>query len=252
MIKPNRNNAVIDLIIPARNEEANITTLLETLPWKELRRVVVTDNGSTDQTAQLARDGGATTIYEHHRGYGSACLAALHWIESQGNPPDIVAFIDADLADDPTMLPRLWEPIQRSEADLVIGSRHRLAQPGALTLTQRFGTIFACWLMRLLTKVRYSDLGPMRAVRWSSLQAMEMSDRTWGWTVEMQFKAATQNLQVSEFDVPYRMRQAGTSKISGTIIGSVRAGYKILTTIGKLWWCRLRGHHTCVNPILTK
>ena len=228
--------AVVDLITPARNEEINITALLQALPWEVLRHVVVADNGSTDRTAELARAGGATVVHESQRGYGAACLAGLAWIESQGDSPDIVAFIDADLADDPAMLPELCRHIEEGQADLVIGSRHRLAQPGALTRTQRFGNLLACRLIRLITGQRYRDLGPMRAVRWSSLQSLEMSDRTWGWTVEMQFKAASQHLRIAEVDVPYRPRRAGTSKISGTIMGSVRAGYKILATIGKLWW----------------
>lgn len=230
------NSPAVDLIIPARNEELNISALLTALPPQTLRYVVVADNGSTDQTAKLARDHGAVVVYEPQRGYGAACLAGLRWIAALDDPPDVVAFIDADLADNPAQLPNLCAPITNGAADLVIGSRRRLAQPGALTSTQRFGNALACRLIRLVTGQRYSDLGPMRAIRWSSLQTLAMTDRTWGWTVEMQFKAATHGLRVVEIDVPYRRRNAGQSKISGSWVGSARAGWKIITTIAKLWW----------------
>lgn len=233
----NVSNAVtVDLIIPARNEEANIGALLAALPREILRHVIVADNGSTDQTAKLARDNGAVVVHEPQRGYGAACLAGLEWIAAQKKPPDAVAFLDADLADDPAQLPALIAPIATGEADLVIGSRRRLAQPGALTSTQRFGNALACWLIRLITGHRYSDLGPMRVIRWSSLRILAMSDRTWGWTVEMQFKAATRGLRAVEIDVPYRCRNAGQSKISGSWVGSIRAGWKIIATIATLWW----------------
>lgn len=234
------NSTKVDLVIPARNEELNIGALLAALPRATLRHVIVADNGSTDRTAKLAQDHGAVVVHEPQRGYGAACLAGLGWIAALDDPPDVVAFIDADLADDPALLPTLCAPITNNKADLVIGSRRRLAQPGALTSSQRFGNALACRLIRLVTGQRYSDLGPMRAIRWSRLQTLAMSDRTWGWTVEIQFKAATQGLRFAEIDVPYRPRNAGQSKISGSWIGSVRAGWKIITTIAKLWW---RGGH---------
>ena len=230
------NAPVVDLIIPARNEEVNIGALLAALPQETLRHVIVADNASTDQTAKLARDGGAVVVHEPQRGYGAACLAGLAWISALDHAPDAVAFIDADLADDPAQLPKLCAPIATGEADLVIGSRRRLAEPGALTSSQRFGNALACGLIRLVTGRRYRDLGPLRVVRWSSLQTLAMTDRTWGWTVEMQFKAATRGLRTVEIDVPYRCRNAGQSKISGSWIGSIRAGWKIITTIATLWW----------------
>jgi len=234
------NSPTVDLIIPARNEEMNIGKLLAALPKTTLRHVIVADNGSADQTAQLARAHGAVVVHEPQRGYGATCLAGLEWIAALDDPPDAVAFIDADLADDPALLPTLCASITNNTADLVIGSRPRLAQPGSLTSSQRFGNALACRMIRLFTGKRYSDLGPMRVIRWSSLQTLAMADRTWGWTVEMQFKAATQGLRIVEVDVPYRRRNAGQSKISGSWVGSVRAGWKIITTLARLWW---RGGH---------
>ncbi len=230
----------VDLVIPARNEEDNIPALLGALPWDFVRYVVVADNGSTDRTAELARDGGAVVVHEAQRGYGAACLACLAWLDGRETPPDVVAFIDADLADDPACLAGLCGPILDGRADLVIGSRVRLAQKGALTPPQRIGSLIASGLIRLITGRRFTDLGPMRAIRWSSLQSLKMADRTWGWTVEMQFKAAAHGLRTAELDVPYRPRRAGVSKISGSVIGSLRAGWKIIVTLAVLAW-RSRG-----------
>lgn len=224
----------LDLIIPARNEAENLPALLAALPRGDLRRVVLADNGSTDATPDLARAGGLEVVAESRRGYGAACLAGLR--DLAADPPAAVAFLDADLADDPARLATLAAPVLAGEADLVIGSRRRLAEPGALDPHQRFGNALACFLMRLVTGRRYRDLGPMRVIAWPALQQLDMRDTTWGWTVEMQFKAATRGLRVVEIDVPYRKRHAGTSKISGSLIGSARAGYKILATIAALWW----------------
>ena len=226
----------IDLVVPARNEAVNIPSLLESIPWSMLRHVVVVDNGSTDQTAWTARQGGAIVIQEKRRGYGSACLAGLAWIADCDEPPDLVGFVDADLADDPRHLVDLSRPITNGTADLVIACRQLHAEKGALTATQRFGNRLACLLIWMATGRRYRDIGPMRMVRYTSLKTLAMSDLTWGWTVEMQFKAAVTGLRFSEIDLPYHQRHAGKSKISGSVIGSIRAGVKIITTIGKLWW----------------
>lgn len=233
---------LIDLIVPARNEQANIPGLLAAVPRQTLRHLIIVDNGSVDDTAPLARRGGAVVVNEPRRGYGSACLAGLRWIEARvrpegfEEPPLAVAFLDADLADDPSHLPRLFEPIATGEADLVMGSRVRLAESGALETHQRLGNALARGLIGLITAHHYRDLGPMRAIRWSSLGPLAMRDRTWGWTVEMQFKAARLGLRVRELDVPYRRRRAGHSKISGSLIGSMRAGIRIIATIVHLWW----------------
>lgn len=224
--------AVIDVVIPARNEQDNIPALLDAMPRDRLRRIVIADNGSTDQTAALAAAGGALVVHEPQPGYGAACLAALDTIAA--DPPDVVAFIDADLADDPANLIAVCQPIIDGEAQLVIACRHRRAERGALTPVQRFGNALACNLIRLCTGVRFHDLGPLRALSWDAYQRLDMRDRTWGWTVEMQYKAAALRMPFREIDVAYRPRHAGQSKISNTLRGSIKAGCKILTTIALL------------------
>ncbi|MEM1097296.1 MAG: glycosyltransferase family 2 protein [Planctomycetota bacterium] len=243
--------AACDLVIPARNEAENLPALAEALkPLRDsgvIRHVVLCDNGSTDDTAKLAEDAGFVVVREDRPGYGGACLAALAWLKQGGDLVGRpgrssdqamrvpVAFLDADLADDPAQLPRLLAPLASGEADLVLGRRVP-EQKGALDPHQRFGNRLACFLIRLTTGRPYKDLGPMRALTWHALGVLEMRDRTWGWTVEMQFKAATRGLRTLELDVPYRRRRAGVSKISGSLKGSVKAGVVIIRTIAALWW----------------
>lgn len=216
--------------------------------WPPLRRFILVDNGSRDATAELAAAGGAVVVSEPRPGYGNACLAGLARCRAdEEGPPLAVAFFDADLADDPSRLPDIAEPVLRGEADLSLASRHKLAEPGALDAHQRFGNMLACRLIAMATGRRYRDLGPMRVVSWEALGRLAMADRTWGWTVEMQLKAATRGLRVIETDTPYRRRRAGRSKISGSLVGSVRAGSKILTTVGRLWWAERR-HHDGPEP----
>lgn len=229
-----------DLIIPALDEQSNINALfdaIESLPEGLIRRVMLADNGSADNTAALAAQRGAVVVRESQRGYGGACLKALVYLREH-DPPDVVAFVDADLADDPAMLPRVIEPLMRGEAEIAIGCRPALAEPGSLNVVQRFGNGLACAMMRVLTGRRYRDLGPMRAVSWNALQRLRMADRSWGWTVEMQMKAALLNMTVAQVDVPYRNRRHGRSKISGTVRGATAAGAKIIATILTLWWRR--------------
>ena len=222
-----------DLIIPALNERDNIDALFAALaPVRHhVRHVILADNGSTDGTPDAAAAHGAVITTEPRRGYGSACLRALAWIDEQDAPPDAIAFLDADLSDDPAALPELLAPIRDGEADITIGSRVARAAPGALNLVQRFGNALACTMMWVLTGRRYSDLGPFRAVHPDALQRLQMKDPTWGWTVELQMKAAMLGLRVVELDVPYRQRHSGRSKISGTLRGIVTAGTKIIVTI---------------------
>jgi len=228
--------SAIDLIIPARNEQATIAQLLKSLPESSFRHIILVDNGSTDQTARIAAEQGARVVTEPRPGYGNACLAGVRAIAlDESPPPRAVAFLDADLADDPQQLPGLIAPILADQADLVIGCRSILAQRGALHPHQRLGNALACSLIRLTTGVAYRDLGPMRVIRWRSLRRLRMRDRTWGWTVEMQFKAARLGMRIRQIDVPYRRRQGGVSKISGNLITSLRAGVRIIVTIGLLW-----------------
>lgn len=222
-----RNGATVAVIIPALDEEEAIGSVIEAIPsWVDC--VVVADNGSTDGTAAVARADGATVVHEPERGYGAACLRGIAALDG----PDVVVFMDGDFSDDPQEMGALVDPIVRGEADLVIGSRTLgTRERGALTPQQRFGNWLACALMRLFWGLRQTDLGPFRAIRFENLKALGISDRNYGWTVEMQIKAARQQLRVVEVPVRYRKRRVGTSKISGTVRGVAGAGAKILYTI---------------------
>ncbi len=230
---PRLSNVVV--IIPALNEEDSLPLVLNDLP--EVGDVIVVDNGSSDATASVAVAGGASVVHESRRGYGAACLCGLdvlaERVERGDPPPEIVVFLDADYSDHPDLLPALVEPIQSGTADFVLGSRLRgQREPGAMPPQSLYGNRFACWLMRLLFGSQYTDLGPFRAISYQSLLSLGMTDCDFGWTVEMQIKAARQRLRVREIPVPYR-RRIGTSKISGTVSGTICAGTKILYLIAK-------------------
>jgi len=222
----------IDVVIPALNEEASLPLVLAQLPRPPVRRIVVADNGSTDATAQVAREGGAEVVAAARRGYGSACLAGLAHLRRTG-PPDIVVFVDADYSDHPEELPAVVAPILSDEADLVIGSRVLgRRERGALLPQARAGNLVACLLIRVFYGHRFTDLGPFRAIRWDALERIGMADPDFGWTAEMQVKAVRLGLRCAEVPVSYR-RRVGVSKITGTITGTVRAGYKILWTVAR-------------------
>jgi glycosyltransferase involved in cell wall biosynthesis len=230
---PGVRHPAVAVVIPALDEERALPAVLAAIPRDLVTRVMVVDNGSRDRTAEVARAGGAEVVEEPRRGYGAACLAGIAALRAR--PPAVVAFLDADGSDDPVELPRLVAPILAGDAELVIGSRLLGGcEPGALTPVQRFGSRFAALLLGLGFGARCTDLGPFRAVAWEALERLGMRDRDYGWTVEMQARAARARLRCREVPVTCRRRAAGESKISGTLNGSIRAGGKILFTITRV------------------
>jgi glycosyltransferase involved in cell wall biosynthesis len=221
----------VALIIPALDEEASIAATLAELRGLPLAQVIVVDNGSRDRTAEVARDAGAEVLREPRRGYGQACLAG---IAALGDEINVVAFLDADGNSDPADLPTVLAPIERGEAEMVIGSRALgTVEPGALPAQQRFGNWLAARLLRACFGIPATDLGPLRAVGRDALARLRMQDKNYGWTIEMQIKAHRAGLRVAEVPVRARHRHAGESKVSGTVVGTFRAGWKILWTIAK-------------------
>ena len=219
----------IALLIPARNEELSLPGVLGNIP-AVITQVVVVDNGSTDATARVAAEYGAWVVKEPVAGYGRACLSGLAALRK--DPPDIVAFVDADGSDELSRLPDLIAQVADGEQDLVLGRRIPVERK-ALSFQQRFGHLLATGLIRLIWKHRFRDLGPMRVIRWTSLERLAMTDQAFGWTVEMQVRALKHGLRLQEIDVPYHQRTAGKSKISRTVTGTVRAGSTILWVIGR-------------------
>lgn len=216
------------LIIPALNEEESLPRLLRSLPPSLFQLVIVVDNGSTDNTCEVAQRGGAFVISQTERGYGAACLKALAALPDK---IDTIVFLQADCSEDPSEAQNLLMPIAQDKADLVIGSRTLgQSEAGALEPHQAFGNRLATTLIRWIWGYRYTDLGPFRAIRRDSLARLAMRDRNYGWTVEMQVKAVQQGLRIEEVPVSY-FRRIGTSKISGNVSASIRAGWKILSTI---------------------
>jgi glycosyltransferase involved in cell wall biosynthesis len=219
----------IAVVIPVFNEQEAIQNVLSDIPRRLDADVVVVDNGSTDRTVDLARQMGARIVHERRRGYGWACLAGIDALET----PDIVVFLDGDYSDHPDEMTLLVEPIVEGRADLVIGSRTLgTREAGALLPQARFGNWLATWLIRRLFGANFTDLGPFRALTYPALVKLSMQDKTFGWTVEMQVKAARMDFRFVEVPVSYR-RRIGVSKITGTIGGTIRAGWKILYTIFK-------------------
>jgi glycosyltransferase involved in cell wall biosynthesis len=219
----------ISVIIPAYNEEESLPHVLNDLPQDRLHQVIVVDNRSTDRTSEVARANGATVIYEKRQGYGQACLTGMSALDA----PDIVVFLDGDYSDFPEEIDLLLAPILKDEADFIVGSRMILKESQKALLPQaRYGNQLAVFLIRLFFGHRFTDLGPFRAIRYESLQAIGMRDKNFGWTVEMQIKAAKKGLRIQEVPVRYRMR-IGVSKITGTVSGTFKAGTKIIYTIFK-------------------
>ncbi len=215
----------VSVIIPVLNEEDAISSVINDIPKTLVGEIIVVDNGCTDRTVEIARKYGARIVTEPRRGYGSACLAGIAAVQS----PDVVVFLDGDYSDDPTEMTALVQPIQDGQAEFVIGTR-KPSEKGALLPQARFGNKLATNLMRVFFGAKYTDLGPFRAIRYDKLKTLNMQDKNFGWTIEMQLKAVKMGMKVCEVPVSYRKR-IGTSKISGTFVGSIRAGTKILTSL---------------------
>ncbi len=224
---------IVDIVIPAYNEEQSIGLVLQEInhPW--VRHVIVVNNNSRDQTPAVAEKGGAVVLHENRQGYGYACLKGIEWSNQQEIKADIILFMDADHSDYPEEMSLLLEPIAKGEVDMVIGARNAAGrEKGSMTPQQVFGNWLATRMIRMIYGYRFTDLGPFRAIRRDALNSLQMSDKTYGWTVEMQVKALKKKLRCSEVSVKYRQR-IGVSKVSGTVKGTILAGYKIITTILK-------------------
>lgn len=224
---------IIDVIIPAFNEEQSIAKVIDDIPADLVREIIVVNNASTDSTAERAARAGATVLSEPLLGYGQACLLGIAYCRMKRTQPEILVFMDGDYSDHAQEMPDLVKPIAEDRAELVIGSR-ALGQrdKGAMTIQQIFGNWLATTLLRLFFKARFTDLGPFRAIRFSTLLSLDMRDSNYGWTVEMQVKAARKKLRWLEVPVRYH-RRIGVSKVSGTVKGTIMAGYKILYTLFK-------------------
>ena len=222
----------IKVIIPAYNEEGSIANVIKDIP-KIVDEVIVVNNNSNDDTVKNATHAGATVLTETRKGYGYACLKGMDYISNLSAKPDIIVFLDGDYSDYPEELTKLVKPIIDDNIDLVIGARRKeLRAKHSMTPQQVFGNWLATFLMKLFFKARFTDLGPFRAIKYEKLLALQMEDKTYGWTVEMQLKALKQKLTYIEIPVKYRQR-IGVSKVSGTIKGAIFAGFKILGWIFK-------------------
>lgn len=228
------NPIIIDVLIPAINEEKSIGKVINDIPKSWIRHIIVCDNGSTDNTEDIAIRSGGIVVRQPIRGYGITCLNGMSYIASLDQKPDVVVFLDGDYSDYPEQIPDLVKPILDHSADMVIGSRVRGSlQKGAMMPQQIFGNWLATTLIKFFYGYSFTDLGPFRAIRYDRLMDMKMEDKTYGWTVEMQVKAAKANMICYEVPVDYRPR-IGSSKVSGTVKGTILAGHKILWTIFKL------------------
>ena len=225
---------IIDVIIPAYNEEQSIGNVVRDIPKDFVRNIIVANNNSSDNTAAVAEGAGATVVFQPLAGYGNACLKGMEYVANQKVKPDIIVYLDGDYSDFPEQMIELSTPIFEDGYDMVIGSRALgNMEKGAMMPQQIFGNWLATSLIKLIYKYNFTDLGPFRAIRYDRLIEIDMQDKTFGWTVEMQVKAAKMKLRCLEIPVKYRVR-IGVSKVSGTIRGTILAGHKILWTIFKL------------------
>jgi len=224
LLNSHRPQLRVSLIIPALNEAECLKSLLPEVPYLLLHETIVVDNGSTDATAAVAQAAGVRVVCEPRRGYGSACIAGVAAASGE-----ILIFMDGDGSFMPQELVRLIEPIQKGEADLVLGTRLRGGMTsGAMPPHQRFGNYLVAWLVRTLYRVEVTDLGPFRAIRRDLFDQLQMQEQTYGWPIEMLVKAARRQARLLEVPVSYRPRLAGQSKVGGTVRGTILATYKIL------------------------
>lgn len=222
----------VSVIIPAFNEDQSIAKVVEDIPYSIVQEIIVADNNSTDNTSKFAKEAGATVVFEPKSGYGQACLKGMEYIASLDEKPDVIVFLDGDYSDYPSQMSRHLEKINEGY-DLVIGSRALgKSEKGSMTAPQRFGNGLATSLMKWFYGAKFTDLGPFRAIRYQSLLALNMADKNYGWTVEMQLKAVHSQLKYTEVPVDYKNR-IGTSKVSGTLKGVIGAGFKIILLIFK-------------------
>ncbi len=219
----------VAIIIPALNEELALPPLLAEIPPDSIQEIFVVDNGSTDATARVATEAGATVVSELQRGYGRACLRGFQAAQAAG--ADILVFMDGDGSDDPADLARMLAPILERRADFVIGSRiSKRAERGAILAQARFGNWLVSSMIRLFYGAHIHDIGSFRAIRSTSLEALDMQEMTYGWPVEMVVKAARADYRILEMPIHYRKRSHGQSKVAGTIAGSIKAAYYMLST----------------------
>lgn len=222
----------IKVIIPAFNEEKSIAKVITEIP-DFVEEIVVVNNNSTDQTVQVATKAGASVLTEKSKGYGYACLKGIDYLSQKDKTPDILVFLDGDFSDFPQELTKVIQPIIDGSVDFVVGARVKeLRASGSLTPQQVFGNWLACFLMKILYQSSFTDLGPFRAIRWETLENLKMSDKTYGWTIEMQLKVLRQKISYQEVPVSYKKR-IGVSKVSGTVKGTIFAGIKIIGWIFK-------------------
>ncbi len=224
--------SIIKVIIPAYNEQDAIANVIKEIP-SIVNEIIVISNNSTDKTEEVAKNAGATVLSESQKGYGYACLKGMDYIAGLEVKPDIIVFLDGDYSDYPEELTKIIAPILTNEVDFVIGARVKnLRETGSMTPQQIFGNWLACFLMKLFFNSKFTDLGPFRAIKYSTLVTLQMQDKTYGWTVEMQLKVLKKGIKYCELPVQYKNR-IGVSKVSGTIKGTIMAGIKIIGWIFK-------------------
>ncbi|PJZ68149.1 glycosyl transferase [Leptospira perolatii] len=236
--RTNRNLDKVYIIIPVLNEEESLAKVIhgfikEGVPSSN---IIVVDNGSTDDSSAVARHSGTKLLYEPKIGYGSACLAGLNFLENSDHEPEYIVFADGDDSDDSEDLFKLLQQFRNfPETDIAIGTRTQGgAEKGSLSFLQKFGNSLTCYLLKIFYRQKFTDLGPFRVIRWKSLRLLNLEDKTWGWNIEMQIRSIQKGLNIVEIPVHYKRRKLGKSKISGNVIGSIKAGSRILWIFFKL------------------